>query len=515
MAAKEKDFPHFAAYFINTMDLHPTLNQPHAAQSLKDAIQKSLFMVTCYRQNLGAGATWLFFALALGLLVRTYFLPQPMRGDEAYTFMTYANRGISALFEYSAPNNHVLNTLLIKLSVSIFGTSPASIRFPAFLAGLATIALGFHEARSLGKNGNSGIFAAVSIAAFPYLILYSTNARGYALIVLLSLMLAWAGYQLSQDPSRPGVILLALFSALGMLAIPIMALPIAGISLWIIGLLLLKKFPVKTILYRFVLPFGILASILTIAFYIPVIFVSKGVGPIISNKFVQPQSWSEFSSQLLPHVQKSFEELSRDIHPGVLLAVFALTAFGLIHAARQRNWGIILLLPCLLVGAWLVLAAQRTIPYARTWIYLIPFILLAADAGLAAILNDLPSRMQISVNVVLILMTLCFTLNLASRDAITSYPDTSAFPEAPLAVEYLKPIFKPGDTLRISPTADWPVYFYFWYHGIYPTLIEKAPSTGRIFFIAKKSRGPLEAEITQRFTLLLDLGNMALYQGER
>jgi hypothetical protein len=46
-------------------------------------------------------------------------------------------------------------------------------------------------------------------------------------------------------------------------------------------------------------------------------------------------------------------------------------------------------------------------------------------------------------------------------------------------------------------------------------LYDPAPKTGRIFFIHKKSRGPLTEEALKKFTLLFETGNMDLYEGKR
>lgn len=459
--------------------------------------------------------TWLFFALALGLFTRAYFLSQPMRGDEAYTFLTYVNSGPRALFDYSAPNNHVLNTLLIKLTTVLFGSSPASIRIPAFIAGVAAIILVFYVSRSLTKTPNAGLFAAVTTALFPYLILYSTNARGYTLVVMLSLVIAWIGLRFSANPSKWGVFWLALFSALGMFAIPIMLFPIAGIFIWLLALLLLQRTPLKAVLRQFIFPFGLLTGLFTAIFYLPVVIVSGGLAPIISNKFVKPQTLDVFFSGLLPQLQKVFEELSRDIPLAALVLILVFVILGFVSAIKMRNWALLLLVPCLFLGAASILLVQHAIPYARTWIYLIPFMLILADAGLAFLLKQFSPRFQFVIPVFILILGLFFAINLTSNDTIIGYGDTSGFPEAPIAVQYLKPIFKPGDTLRISPTADVSVYFYFWYDGMSSVLYDPAPSTGRVFFIRKKSRGPLGDAATQKYTLLLDVGNMAIYQGTK
>ena len=465
--------------------------------------------------KLEARGVWLFLALAAGILVRGYFLSQPMRGDEAYTFLQYVNNGVRSLFDYSAPNNHVFNTLLIKLSTSLWGGSPAAIRFPAFAAGLAVILIGFYLAGALLKNKNSGVLAAIGLAVFPYLVLYSTNARGYSMIVAFSLLMAVVAYRFSHTLSKLALLLLALLAALGMWTIPVMILPIAGIFFWVVGLLRVEKRSVKTILSRFAVPFALMSAALTLAFYAPVIYVSKGAASIVSNKFVRPQSWSAFWAGILPQLQKSLDEIFRDIPPLVLFVLLALALLGLMHSIRSRNWGLLLLLPCLLLGAVCVVLIQHTAPYARTWIYLIPFILLLADAVLVFLLDHLPGRLSAWVNTLLVFAGFFFAMRLMSGNIIAAYPDTSAFPEAPIAVQYLKPVFKPGDTLRITSTADWSVYFYFWYDGISPSLTQKSPSTGRIFYIVKKSRGSVVDMGTPPDALLLEVGDMALYQGRR
>ena len=132
-----------------------------------------------------AGDNWrnhrgLLAAMALGLVLRGYFLAEPLRYDEAYTFMEYVNQGWGRLFWYSAPNNHVLHTVLVKLAVLIWDGHPAVIRFPAFLAGVAGIPLAYWFCRRLVSE-RAGRCAAVGMAVMPYLILYGAIARGYSL----------------------------------------------------------------------------------------------------------------------------------------------------------------------------------------------------------------------------------------------------------------------------------------------------------------------------------------------
>lgn len=486
-------------------------------QSIKNLFPESKRTWTAfiqYHAGLGPLLLWAFLALIVGTCVRAYFLSQPMRGDEAFSFLNYANKDLLSLFNYTEINDHVFHNLLVKASTLIWGGSPAAIRLPVFLAGIAAIFLVFYLARALdSKSKNAGIFAALGTAVFPYLILFSTNARGYAIITILVLAVALVGLRFASHPSKQGIAGLALLSALGMLTIPVMVIPLAGIFLWLVCLLLINKVSLKAIVTQFILPYGILSGVFTFVFYTPVILASNGLAPIISNKFVKPQTWSDFFTNLLPQTQNSIAQLFRDIPVLVLLVVGVLFLAGIYHSFRVRNRALLLLMPLLLFGAALPMLVQRQIPYARTWSFIVPFLLLLADFGLNAILERIPGWVQILVNTLVVLLVFCFAVNLMSQNVITAYPDTSAFPEAPFAVQYLKPIFKPDDALRITSTANWSVYYYFWYYHIpFPTA-QAGQTSGRIFYIVKKSHaGGTQNMATSSFIKLLDIGDMALYQ---
>ena len=135
-------------------------------------------------------ALTLLTATLLAGAARAFFMFQPMRLDEAYTFLYYLNVGRDP-FYYNVPNNHVFHTLLAKIAVLIGGMEPLVIRFPAFVAGVLCIPVIYFVAKSFNKK--TGLLAALGMAVFPYMILYSTMARGYSLIVLLTLLLILVG----------------------------------------------------------------------------------------------------------------------------------------------------------------------------------------------------------------------------------------------------------------------------------------------------------------------------------
>jgi len=75
--------------------------------------------------------------LALAWLVCLYrAITQSVVHDEALTYRFYIGAPVSRIFQFFDANHHFLNTLLMKLSVSVFGVSAWSMRLPA-LAGAA------------------------------------------------------------------------------------------------------------------------------------------------------------------------------------------------------------------------------------------------------------------------------------------------------------------------------------------------------------------------------------------
>ena len=69
--------------------------------------------------------------LAAGWRLREVRLYGPMRNDESFTYLAYVKKG--DYFDYSRPNNHVLNTLLMAESAKALGESPAGLRMSSWV----------------------------------------------------------------------------------------------------------------------------------------------------------------------------------------------------------------------------------------------------------------------------------------------------------------------------------------------------------------------------------------------
>ena len=117
----------------------------------------------------------------IGTVMRIWKISQPIAYDEAYTFLQYATQGFKhILADYSAPNNHILHTILVRVFFDIFGRQVWVVRGPALLAGILCIPASYFAARRI-FNLQQSLAAAALIAVTPWFISYSVNGRGYSM----------------------------------------------------------------------------------------------------------------------------------------------------------------------------------------------------------------------------------------------------------------------------------------------------------------------------------------------
>ena len=132
-----------------------------------------------------AGAT----LLAVTLATRVTYLARPLHGDELISFSNMVlGRSFSGIvlgpFD---SNNHLLNSIVMKLVHLGFGESPVLLRLPnLIMAAAAVILLYAFGARLLGRP--AGFAAALLLSLHPAMVLYSVFCRGYAGVVLFTLL---------------------------------------------------------------------------------------------------------------------------------------------------------------------------------------------------------------------------------------------------------------------------------------------------------------------------------------
>ncbi len=408
----------------------------------------------------------------VGLVLRLLEINKPIAYDEAYTFINFASRPFKhILADYSAPNNHILHTILVGIAYRLFGGQPWVIRLPAFIAGTLMAPAMYLTARRFFSCPQA-LGAAALIAVVPVFIDYSVNGRGYTMIFLFALLLANFAAILVDDQSKSALIAFGLTAALGFYTIPIFLYPMAGISLWVVTTYLFAREPRQNRLRRLAVFLGIclLAGLLTFILYLPVIIFGTGLASITGNQFVQSLDWSTFLANLDPRMANAWNKWMIGLESTIeylLWGGFLLSLFFYRKVSNQK----LPLQVFLALAIAILLVVQRVTPTPRIWLYLEIFYLMFAVAGLVWLIDLLARRVvepslaeRILSFVILLVFIGVFAGNLIARQQSTVEADRHS-PEE-YAANYLADHLRPEDTLVATGPVDIETAYYLSLHGI-------------------------------------------------
>jgi len=145
--------------------------------------------------------TLLLLALLLGTGLRVRGIgAMPIFGDENHTLLSADSSYGSILTTFDTVGSHVPLPLLQRLSLDLFGPGLVVFRLVALVPGLLTLLLAYPCLRAfVGRD--AGVLATWLLAISPMHVYYSRFARGYALALLLALVLSWALLRLVEDPA--------------------------------------------------------------------------------------------------------------------------------------------------------------------------------------------------------------------------------------------------------------------------------------------------------------------------
>jgi hypothetical protein len=406
---------------------------------------------------LAAGGAILVGALAL----RIAYLDVPLRYDEATTYDNFVSKPLYvALANYATPNNHLLNTFLAKVSVGLFGNEPWAIRLPALLAGIAVVPATFAFARVF-YGRSAALLTAALVAASSTLVEYSTNARGYTLVALATLVVLLASARAVERDSIGAWAVVAVVGALGLYAVPIMIYPLGGALLWVLVSGRLAGRPLGTLLTRMGVT-GVVATILTLLLYAPV-YAASGVRSVTANEFVEPRTWRTLLDLFPEHASDTFGTWTRDLP----LAAAILLGVGLLAGIGASPWISRFAVPAVLaIAAWtvVVVAAQRVVPYTRVWLFLVPLAAATTAGSYGWLLERRPwaARAGPAVAVAIAIVGSLFVLD---ADSVRESRETGALLDAPAIAELLAERVESGDRI-LATGSDTILEYYLERHGV-------------------------------------------------
>jgi hypothetical protein len=340
-------------------------------------------LVTSFH-NLDKSKRYLLLLIFLAALaLRLVFLWQPIRYDEAFTYLNYASKPLFiGISNYSFPNNHLFHTLLVHFSCLVFGSGLWALRLPAFIAGVLTVPANYAVAYRFSDQ-DSALMAAGLVACSSFLIEYSTNARGYTLICLFFLLLINLAMYLYCQRNRFVWLCFAVISAVGFYTIPIMLYPYTIVTAWL-AVLIWQHHPERRLeVIKDIIIYSAVTLFITLLFYMPVIVI-MGWAAILANKYVLPLSFAGILAQLPLNLQILGNLWIRDF-PLAVLALLGLGFIGFLGHLRKFHYGAGLLAACLGFCPLLAFAVQRVVPFQRVWLFMLPLIFAFCSMGLSAL----------------------------------------------------------------------------------------------------------------------------------
>jgi hypothetical protein len=330
---------------------------------------------------------WGLIILATFSLFRLPGLGVTLASDELATVSLWAQMPYSEIISnYQYPNNHIFLTLILSFLLKTFGLKEWLLRMPVMICGLASLYLSYKLGKKISGQSAVGIFTAFLMAVSEKHIFFSTNARGYIVITVLTLIaVTFLLNQLEAKPINRPSILNGVLVFLGWICIWVMGtwtIPTflffeVSIAIFIIGLMLSGN----RLLQIHKQPLAIaLASVITGAagFYFQYyVLIDEGMLAAASSN-VSTTSFSDFLPGLLAVWVDPFAPA------GILLLLLALIG---LRRLFQQNLIAGILITCVWLGPITIaifgflFGKLPTIPYPRTFFYLQPFFLMLGVMG--------------------------------------------------------------------------------------------------------------------------------------
>jgi hypothetical protein len=438
-----------------------------------------------FRRDLGRGVRSerapyllaLFLFTAVGAVLRFHYLFQPVRYDEAFSYLTFASKPLYFCASVlSAPNNHILHNLLTHVLARAFGDAPWVLRLEPFSAGILIAPAGYLAARMF-YGRNTALLTAAALASSSFLIEYSTNGRGYSLLVLVFLLVLALARYVAVSGNAAGWCLLALLTVIGFYTIPLMLHAFGTVAVWIVLSALARDTvtPPRAVLRNLAL-WTAVAAVFTFALYLPVLVVT-GIAPLIAHPSTIPHPWPGLIANLRVLGFDVWSTWNRDIPDWLAIALAAGFVVSLLPGRRAAQTRIPLPL-CAILWCAPFLLFKRMMPWSRLWLFLLPVYIAAAMHGIVWLLTfALGRRRALPAIVFTAAFAICggLALDVWRSRSILDSPQTGAFPEAEQAAALLASAMRPEDAVVAVDPERMPLQYYLHRHGVSPGCMFRAP----------------------------------------
>lgn len=375
-------------------------------------------------------AGWALAAVTvLALALRLFHAGADLWIDEISPIVDYGAMPVAqVLGSYLRSNNHLLNTLLLKLAIATFGEREWAVRLPAILFGVAAVPALYWCAR-LALSRRASVGAALLLAVSYHHVFFSQNARGYSAYLLFALLAARLLVNgLREDrPAVWGAYVAAVvlgFASLLNTGFVLAAHALVGLgALWAVR----RRGAAPGPLARRLAAVFAVAAVASAQLYVVAlpeayvvithVYKSQGTGFALFSR--------EFAREIARGVAAGFG-------PGVVIAAvpFLLVAGAGFLALGRRRWplALALALPGALTAAFLLARGLTFSP--RFFLLWLPLAILTAvvavDAGTGWLLRATPSRARAAATTAVFVLALLSAASLRRYYAVPKQPYRAA-----------------------------------------------------------------------------------------
>jgi 4-amino-4-deoxy-L-arabinose transferase-like glycosyltransferase len=400
---------------------------------------------------------WLLAAVtALALFLRLLKVGSDLWLDEILLVMVYRTVSVlQVIASYLSSNNHLLYTLLMKVSVGLFGEEEWAIRLAAVLFGTATVPVLYWVARLLMMSRWASLSASLLLALSYHHIFFSQNARGYSGYIFFSLLSSglllralqedrlqlWASYVLATLLN----LALLLNSALVLLSHALVSLAVA--------FRVHRAGSSPTPLLRRLMGVFALIGLLGFQLYataLPTIYV------FVTTAYAAPEGgYAPFSLEFLAELARG---VSAGFGTGMLLGAIPfllLAGWGGLRLLRNQ-WVLATSLGLPVLFTALYLLAQGLMFTPRFFILALPIAVLAATQAIFAFARWTSSRLGKGDTVLPHALAATVVLA-ASAVSLASLPYYYTVPKQPYraSIQYLRMHREPGMSSSSSTSLRW------------------------------------------------------------
>ncbi|MFN2602132.1 MAG: glycosyltransferase family 39 protein [Gemmatimonadaceae bacterium] len=386
------------------------------------------------------------FITLVAIVLRSYKLGSDLWLDEITPIVDYGHMPVvQVIGSYLRTNNHLLNTLLTRLSIGAFGESEWSVRFPAVLFGVATIPVFYWVARVVLSRWASVAATAVLAVSYHH-IFFSQNARGYSAALFFALATSGLLIKALADDKKSRWLLYAVCMFLGLASLAQTAFVFAAhFIVGLIAVILIRKRAgsAAPLARRLAIVFGITALISFQLYATPL----PEMYAVITHLYVREATgFAPFSLVFLREIVRGVTSGLGGVVPSVLFLMVG--AAGTVFLVRA-NWilAAALGLPPVLTAIFLLARGLSFSP--RFFLLLLPFGILASLSVAESPAMRYPRRA--------VLLAVLFAL--ASLISLRRYYNTPKQPYR-AALAFLERTRHPGEKFLIIYAAEQGFRYY-------------------------------------------------------